>query len=117
MIPRSNHGAHTVHALGQPARNLRRQPALAITRVVDPLEKGELGRVRRGQSPQVANLLDRNVRVANDVPVLVEVLGCGVVTDARVDEVASAQVLGLDGHVEGRAGLQGVAGLRVQDDT
>jgi len=89
---------------------------LAVAGVVDALEEGHEGGVGRGGGSQVADVLYCDVAVADDVAVVVEVLGCGVVVCCGVDEEAGAEVLGLDGDVEGGVGGELVAGLGVCDD-
>lgn len=116
MVPRRDHGAHTIHAWGEAARDLGVERAVLVDWLIDALEIGKAGRVWRLESAQTANLLDRDVRVADDVAVLVQILGRGVVADAGVDEVASTKVARLDGDVEGLVRRHNIARLRVGDD-
>jgi hypothetical protein len=75
---------------------------LIISGVINAFEEGECGWVRRIRRLHVANVLNRNVAMTNDVAILVQVLGRGIVVSCWVGEETGAEVLCLHLDVERR---------------
>jgi hypothetical protein len=115
MIRSSNHGADAVDTSGKTAGDAGRKETIAVAIVVDALEKGKLRGIRRGGGPEIANLLNGDVTMANDVTVAIEALGRRVVVGGRVGEFASTQVSRGDDNVEVGQGRNLVARERVVD--
>ena len=91
-----NHGADAVRAGRKSAVDHCLQKTLAIAGIIDTLEEGKFARVGWGARVQRADVLDGDVAVANDVSVIVKVLGRRVVVGRRVDKVAGLEMNRLD---------------------
>lgn len=116
MIGRGRHGANAIGAWSEPAGNRGIQTTLAIAVVIDALEEGKgywIG--RRARRDAIAERLDGDMRVADDVAVL-QKLGCRVVGGVRIGKGSGFQVEDLEIHGEVGVGGDGGAGRRVGDD-
>ena len=117
MVGGTDHGADTVVAGRETAGDGGLELAVAVTGIVDTLEEDELrgvGGVVRVQG--VAEILDGNVGVTDDLAGAVEILGRGVVGGVRVGEGAGREVAHLDGDVELLVGLDVLVVLGVLED-
>lgn len=74
MVRRTNHRASPVHAGGKTAGHHCRELTVVISGLIHALEEGELARVRRGGGPEVTDILDGDVGVADDIAIAGEFL-------------------------------------------
>jgi hypothetical protein len=108
MVRRRVDTRKPVHTRGEPIRHVGRNDTILL-RTVDALEERELVRVCRGRLVEGLELLDDDVRVADDLSLCVHLLGCGVVVGLRVDEVACLDVVERHLDRERLVGLDGPA--------
>lgn len=117
MVGGTDHGADTVVAGRETASHGGLELAIAVSGVVDTLEEDELRGVRGVVGVQrVAEVLDSNVGVANDLAGAVEVLGRRVVGSVGVGEGTRGEVAHLDSDVEVLVGLDVLVVLGVLED-
>ena len=111
MVGRGSHSANAVVASGKPPSDSRREPAIAITCIVNSLEECELSGIERSRRVQgVAEILDSDVGVADDLTTL-KLLGSRVVGVIGVGEGSSNEVGHLNFDIEGRVGRDGITAL------
>jgi len=91
--------AQAVATSGETLVDRGREFALAVSGQVETLEEGKDVGVQGGLALEVVNLLNGDVRVADDDALVVDLLRSGVVVGRGVHEVAALNVL--DGHGDG----------------
>lgn len=117
VVGRASNGADTVVSGGQAASNGGFELSVAVSGIVDALEEGECGSVRRiGGSQGVANILADDVGVANDEATAAQLLRCRIVGVVRVGESTQLHVLDLHSNVEVRVGFRLLAREGAGDD-
>jgi hypothetical protein len=117
VVGGAGHGAKAVVAGGKTTRNGDGQLSLAVAGIVDTFEEGEFAGIKGlGELEVVADILDNNVGVADDLTLAVQGLWCGVVGAGGVCEGAKVHVLELQLDVEGGKGREVVVELGVEDD-
>lgn len=102
MVRRRGHSAYTIVSGREATSNGGRKEAIVVAGIIDALEEGELGWIRRlGGIEGVAQVLNRDVGVADDLAAAVKVLWRRVVGELGVGECAGGEALGLhrDGEV------------------
>src|SRR3569833_1512405 len=110
-------GAHAEVAGGKASGDHGLKKPLAVASIVDTLEEGELGRTRRGLGVQaLAQILDRDVSVADDVALAIQRLGGGVVRGDGIGEGTGLQTVDLNRDVEVLALLDLAVVRREEDD-
>lgn len=115
MVPGGDHCAGAIDSGWQTAFDHSLQETLAVPGIVDALKEGEFRRIGRSGRLQLTDVLHRDVTVANDVSVVVEVLRRGIVVRGRVDEETGLEVYRLHRDVEGGVGGDLVARLRIRN--
>lgn len=98
----------SVEACGDASSDVDLDLASPVHSGVDALEERELGRVRRGRLAHRVELLDDDVRVADDIAVLVRDLWRTVVRLLRVRERADLEARDGDNDRERGVGLDGL---------
>ena len=108
--------AHTVGAGEQAGRDRGGKETLTVAVVVDTQEKGKSRWVRSSRWVQCADVLDSDVRVTDDIAIVIKLLWGGVVGRGGVRKVTSVQVLRLNLNIEGLVLLEGLSEARAHDD-
>ncbi len=87
MVGRRIHGADTVSPGGETGGDRRLEQTITISIIVDSLEEGKEGWVRRsGGSNVTSKVLDGDVTVTDNIAVRSQFLGCSVVSGQGVRE-------------------------------
>lgn len=117
VVGSTGHGADTVVTSGKTTSNRGAQASIAVARVVDTLEEGELRGIQRlVRGEGVAQVLDGDVSVANHVASVSKLLRSRVVGVVGVSEGAQVHVCDLDVDIEVLVRLRLLAGHRACDD-
>lgn len=112
MVLGGGQGADTEVTSGKTTSDISGQETLSVTSVVDTLEEGELGWVRRsGGVERVTQILNSDVGVSDNLALAVELLRSSVVGGIGVGESTSLQILSLNSDCEVLLGLDVVAVL------
>lgn len=110
MVGRGVDGGHAVDTGIKTVSDIDSDDAIDLGSV-DTLEEGEDGRVSRSRLVERSELLNRDVRVADDVALRVHSLRRRVVVAVRVDEVTRLEVVERHGDRELLVRGDGVAVL------
>lgn len=99
MVCRSVDGAHAVYTSSKTGSNIGREKVVCGN-VVETLEESKGRGVQRLGGLEVGNLFDRNVTMANDESLVVDLLRGSIVIGSGIDKVTSLHVdnLHLDGE-------------------
>lgn len=117
MVGSTGHGADTVVTSGETTSDSGAQASVAVTRVVDTLEEGELRGIQRlVRGEGVTQVLDGNVSVANNVASVSKLLRSRVVGVVGVSEGSQVHVCDLDVDIEVLVRLGLTTGHRARDD-
>lgn len=117
VVGSTGHGADTVVTGWETTSDCGAQTSVAVARVVNTLEEGELGGIQRlVRGEGVAHVLDGDVSVADNVASVSELLGSRVIGVVGVGEGTQVHVCDLDIDIEVLVGLGLFARHRACDD-
>lgn len=116
MVARADHSADSVKPCNKTTNDFGAQQALTVSVVIYSFEEGELGWIWRIRwIERIAQILNSDMAMSNDLTIVAQILRCAVVGDGWIGKGACIKTLRLNSDGEGCIGCDCLSDLRFND--